>query len=299
VDRLLTMTAFTKVVQCGSFTVAAADLGISRALVSRYIADLEGHLGVRLLNRTTRYVKATEQGQSYFDFCNKILGEIRDKEESLSRVTKTIEGRISIVCPKWVGFEDMSDALTAFCAQNPRINCDLVLGDASSKTHSFLEHGHDIAIFTREVPDSRVKIRRLADISYVVAASPQYLKDHGIPEAPRDLRHYACLVQTYDTVWRFNKNEESLPLRANARFTSNTYTILCKAAVQHLGIALLPSRLAMPRVQSGELQLVLEKFNVEDRPLYAGFAPVGTLPHKVRTLLTFLSEWFRCHSLKM
>lgn len=298
-DRLMTMTSFTKVVQCGSFTVAASDLGISRALVSRYIADLETHLGFRLLNRTTRYVKATEQGQNYYEFCNRILGEIRDKEESLARVGKVIEGRISVLCSKWVGYEDVSDALTNFCAQNPRVNCDLTLGHSSTKTHSFLEHGHDIAIFTRKVPDSRVKIKRLADINFVLAASPDYLRKHGIPKNPQELRQHACLVQTHDSAWRFKKGEEVLPLKSNVRFTSNTYAILCKAAALNLGIALLPSRLAMPRVHKGELQLLMENYEPEERPLYAGFAPAGAMPQKVRSLLTFLSEWFKGHSLKV
>ena len=106
-------------------------------------------------------------------------------------------------------------------------------------------------------------------------------------------------MATYDSVWRFKQGEEVLPAKSQVRFTSNTYAILCKAAALNLGIALLPSRLARPRVHKGELQLLMENYELEERPLYAGFAPAGAMPQKVRSLLTFLSEWFKGHSLKV
>lgn len=292
------MTAFTKVVQSGSFSAAALDLGISRALVSRYIADLEKHVGVRLLNRTTRYVKPTELGQSYCEFCMKILNEIRVEEDSLTRSHKVIEGKISVACPKWIGFTALPDALTAFCAVNPRVSCDLSLIEISPRSHNFLDHGYDLALLTRTIRDSRIKAKKLADISYVLAATPQYLAEHGRPTHPQELRNHACLVQVSDPIWSFENGKESIAIKTHPRFTSNTYTVLCRAALGGLGIAVLPAHLALPHVLAGQLELVLEKFSLDDRPLYAAFTPGVTPPQKVRSLIAFLSDWFVRHPLK-
>jgi DNA-binding transcriptional LysR family regulator len=297
-DRLMTMMAFTRVVQSESFSAAALELGISRALVSRYIADLEAHVGVRLLNRTTRYVRPTELGQAYCEFCNKILTEIRVEEESLTRTHKGIEGRISVACPKWIGFSALPDALTAFCTLYPRVNCDLTLIEVSPRSHNFLEHGYDLALLTRPIRDSRIKVKKLADISYVLAATPQYLAEHGRPEHPQDLRKHACLVQVSDPIWSFDNGRETIAIKPHSRFTSNTYTVLARAALGGLGIAALPSHLALPHVLAGQLELVLEKFSLDDRSLYAAFTPGVTPPQKVRSLIAFLSDWFIRHPLK-
>src|SRR4029077_14956042 len=109
--------------------------------------------GVRLLNRTTRYVRPTELGQTYCEFCNKILREIRIEEESLTRSHKAIEGRISVACPKWIAFSALPDALTAFCTLNPRVSCDLSLIEVWPRSGNFLEHGYDLALLTRTIRD--------------------------------------------------------------------------------------------------------------------------------------------------
>lgn len=298
-DRLLTMEAFTKVVKAGSFSAAASELGVSRAMVSRYIADLEEHVGVRLLNRTTRNVRPTEMGRSYCAFCDKILKDIDIEEQSLTRSNKAVEGTISVACPKWIGFSALPDALTAFCASNPRVNCDLSLIEVSPRSHNFLDHGYDLALLTRTIHDSRIKIEKLADITYVIAATPQYLVDHGRPEHPQDLRTHACLVQASDPIWSFEDGQETISIKMYPRFTSNTYTVLCRAAVGGLGVAVLPYHLARPHVLAGQLELVLENFPLDDRPLYAALTPGVTPPKKVRNLITFLREWFVRHPLKL
>lgn len=298
-DRLLTMEAFTKVVRAGSFSAVAEELGVSRAMVSRYIADLEEHVGIRLLNRTTRNVRPTELGRMYCEFCNKILNDIRIEEQNLTRSNKVIEGTISVACPKWIGFSALPDALTAFCAENPRVNCDLSLIEVSPRSHNFLNHGYDLALLTRPIRDSRIRVRKLADISYVVAATPQYLADHGRPAHPQDLRTHSCLVQVSDPIWSFEQGKETISIKTHPRFTSNTYTVLCRAAVGGLGIAVLPYHLARPHVLAGQLELILEQFALDDRQLYGAFTPGVTPPKKVRSLVAFLSDWFVRHPLSL
>jgi len=298
-DRLLTMDAFTKVVRAGSFSAAAEELGISRAMVSRYVADLEAHVGVRLLNRTTRNVSPTELGQTYCAFCDKVLKDIRLEEQNLTQSNKVIEGTISVACPKWIGFSALPDALTAYCAQNPRVNCDLSLIEVSPRSHNFLNHGYDLALLTRPIRDSRIKAKKIADISYVLVATPQYLADHGRPDRPQELRTHACLVQVSDPIWSFENGRDTISIKMYPRFTSNTYAVLCRAALGGLGIAVLPYHLARPHVLAGQLELILEKYALDDRQLYAAFTPGVTPPKKVRSLIDFLSEWFVRHPLNL
>src|SRR5262245_18781705 len=150
------MATFVEVVKSASFTTAARSRGISRALVSRQIADLEKHLGVNLLTRTTRSLKLTEAGREYYEFCNRILSEIGSAEESIAGRTKAVEGTLSIIAPKWVGTLDLPDAIVDFCKAHPHIVPDLTLGGMNPKTYDFIDQGFDVAIHTRPIRNSRI-----------------------------------------------------------------------------------------------------------------------------------------------
>ncbi|MDE1146450.1 MAG: LysR family transcriptional regulator [Azospirillaceae bacterium] len=296
-DRLLTMASFVKVVQYGSFTAASSDIGISRALVSRHIADLEGRLGVRLLNRTTRAVTTTEAGQQYYETCQRVLHEVRSGEEGVKNLNVDVQGNIAIIAPKWVGYLEVSTALLHFAKRYPKVNVQLTLGGVSTKTHDFLERGFDIAFQTKTIRDSIVKVKKIADISYVTVASPAYLKGAGIPRHPRDLKDHQCLMQTSEPIWRFMADNELVPVKVSPRFSSNSYAVLCVGAVNDLGVAIVPRRVAAQFLEEGQIQEVMTDFRLEDRPLFAAYAPGSNLPRKVRALLTFLGEWFRKHPL--
>ena len=154
-DRLGTMVTFSKVVKLASFTAAGEELGISRAMVSRHIGDLEAYFGVRLLNRTTRSVTPTEAGEQYYAFCSRVLADIRAGEEAITSLKRGIEGRIAILAPKWLGNFDISQALTDFCKQNPMISIQLTVGGISEKPHDFLERGFDLCIQGKTMRNSR------------------------------------------------------------------------------------------------------------------------------------------------
>jgi DNA-binding transcriptional LysR family regulator len=291
-DRLVTMTTFAKVVDYASFTAAAEDLGISRALVSRHITDLEAHFGVRLLNRTTRSVTPSEAGLRYYEVCQRVLGELRSGENAIAAMKDNIEGNISIVCPKWVGNFDMSDAAVDFCRAYPAITIQLHIGEISLNPHEFLNRGFDLCIQPRRVRDSDIMVKKIGAIEYVLVASPDYLAERGVPATIGDLAQHDCLTKLAETQWLFGDGSR-VDLKQPPRFASNSFFSLCTAAVRGLGIAMLPQRVAMLDLARGHLQQVLPAIALEEAPLYAAYAPGGNGPRKVRELVAFLGTWFK------
>jgi DNA-binding transcriptional LysR family regulator len=293
-DRFTTMATFVEVVNSASFTTAARARGISRALVSRQIADLEAHLRVNLLTRTTRSLKLTEAGRQYYEFCCRILSEIGAAEETIAGRTKAVEGPLAIIAPKWIGNLDLADAIADFCLAYPRVVADLALGGMNPKTYDFIDQGFDVAIHTRNIRNSRIKVKRIATIRFSLCAAPSYLDQHQHPSSPRDLLEHACVVQSSDPIWHFGKG---VKVKVPWVFSSNSYLVLRTAAIKGLGIALLPSRTVREDFKNGTLVQLLKGQNIPERPLYAAFAPGAPLPQKVHSFVNHLADWFRKHPL--
>lgn len=294
-DRLTTMTTFLKVVKCANFTTAAEDLSISRTLVSRHVADLEAHLGIKLLNRTTRLVSPTEAGLRYADLCQRVLGEIRSGEEQIATIKNEVEGEISILCPIWVGSFGISMASAEFAALHPRVSLKLHFEEPSANPHEFLAMGHDVCIQPNVMRDSSIMVKKIGKIDHLLVASPGYVAQHGMPESIADLAHHQCLAKTGDTQWAFD-NGEKLPLRLPSRFSSNSVFSLREACVEGLGISLLPKGIMQDVLAKGVLVQVLPAFPIAARPLYVAFPPGGDAPRKTRALISFLADWFKHHS---
>jgi DNA-binding transcriptional LysR family regulator len=297
-NRLETMSTFVEVVNKSSFTVAAKALNISRALVSRHINDLELHLGTRLLVRTTRSVNLTETGKSYYDFCARILTEIHNAEGAIVNRNEEVEGRLSIIVPKWIGNREVADAVAAFCKQYPKIRMELMLGKLSEKTYDFIERGFDVALQTHAIPDTLVRVKKIATIRYVTVGAPELIERVGTPAAPRDLAGLPCAIQTADPIWRFEAPDvEPVNVRVDAAFASNAHLVLRRAALHGLGFAMLPLQVVHKDIASGKLVAVLTDWVMPERPLYASYAPGGPPPRKIRVLTGFLADWFKRHPL--
>ena len=296
-DRFTMMSTFVQVVKKASFTTAARSLSISRALVSRHITDLETNLGVRLLNRTTRSVSLTESGQSYFDFCLRVLNEIEAEESAISGRNQEAEGTLSVIVPKWIGTQDIADAVTSFCLEYPKITVSLTLGGMSQRTYDFIERGFDVALQTKDIPDSLVKVKKVASIRYVVVASPAFIAEHGPVTEPRALEKIPCVIQVGDPSWRFYHDGESVAVKVQAAFSSNAYLVLRKAALKALGVAMVPHSIVAEDLDTGRLIELMPQMLLPERPLYAVFAPGDAPPKKVRCFVTFLTNWFRAQPL--
>ncbi len=293
-DRLLVMRSFVTIAAGESFREAAHTLGISGSLVSRHVADLERQVGVRLVNRTARSISLTEPGKRYWEFARRILDEIDGQDQAMSQTQDLPEGQLSLICPKWIGSLDLGDAIAEFAVAHPKISVRLELGGVSDRVYDFLDTGFDVAFHAREVRDSRVRLRHIADLPFVLCASTAYVDRYGAPTHPLGLGDHDCLVHDSDLVWRIGHGSMGASHKVRkVAFSSNSYVALQKAVTLGRGIALLPRRLVEQQLADGALQMLLPEFGVPDRALSAIYSPGQRTPRKVRVLLDYVCAWFR------
>jgi DNA-binding transcriptional LysR family regulator len=293
-DRLTIMKSFVAVVKAESFSAAARSLGVSASLVSRHISHLEQQLGVRLVNRTARSVSLTEQGERYFQFSERMLGELEAEDASIRGLQESAEGSLAVVSPKWIGSLDLSDAVAAFAREYPQITVRFDVGGMGDRIYDFIDKGYDLAFHTKYLRDSSVRVRKIATLPFVLCASPLYLRRHPRLTEPADLANHACLVHRNDPVWHFERDGGQQHYKVQtAVFTSNTYLVLNKVALEGMGVALLPLRPIFDDVRSSRLQVVLPEFSVPARPLYLIYPPGLQSVKKFRVFLDFMGAWFK------
>ena len=180
-DQLTIMRSFVGVTKSRSFSQAARTLGISGSLVSRHVAELERALGVHLVNRTARTISLTEAGVRYAEFASRIIDEIDREEAKLRGLRDKPEGSLAIISPKWIGSNDVGDAIVAFSARYPKIHIRFEVGGMSERSYEFLDQGFDIAFHTRHVRDCNLMLRKIADLKFTLCASPGYVHRAGEP----------------------------------------------------------------------------------------------------------------------
>jgi DNA-binding transcriptional LysR family regulator len=293
-DRLTLMRSFVGVTKSRSFSQAARTLGISGSLVSRHVAELERDLDVRLVNRTARTVSLTEAGTRYADFAARIIEEIDREEESLRGLRDKPEGTLSIISPKWIGSNDVGDAIVAFSTRYPKIRIRFEVGGMSERAYDFLDQGFDIAFHTRHVRDSNLLLRKIADLNFTLCASPTYLHRAGRPAQVTELTEHDCLMNTNDPIWHLKHAGHDVHLKiSDPVYSSNSYLTLRKAALAGRGVGLLPVRVIAAELADGSLVEVVPGCEVPDRPLYALHAPGGQTLARVRLFLDFVTDWFR------
>lgn len=293
-DRLVVMKTFDSVARSSTFSGAAVELGISPSLVSRHMADLEAQLGVRLVNRTPRSVSLTAAGLEYASFVERILREIEDTDAQLAGRQDSAEGQLSVIAPKWIGSLALGAAIGAFIQAHPRIRVRLELGGISDRLHEFLDRGFDVAFHARDPRDSRVRVRRLSELPFVLAASADYLKQHGTPLTVSDLNEHRLISHVSDAVWPLGSDEQRIHFKVhNPVVSTNAYVVIEQLVESDCGIALIPRRPALSALESGRLVEVLPQIPPPSRSLYAVHGPGGQTPERVKVFLDFMSDWFR------
>ena len=285
------MEAFVEAVKQRGLGAAAQHLEISRTLVTRHIQALESELGVRLMNRTTRSLSLTEAGQRYFHFCDDMLTRVAEMDKQMSSEAGGARGEITILAPKWMQ-TTASHLLTKFAKANPEIRPKLILGGMAQTAYGFLEQGCDIALHTRPIPDSRILARKVADIPYALCASPQYLSMARSLARPSDLAEHSTLVQYNYHTWQFEMDGREERLQPIPALSANTFPVLRDAAVEGLGLALLPEPLVRDDLADGRLAKALPDWRPLGQTLYVAIAPGSGVPAKVRLLLDFVIGWF-------
>jgi DNA-binding transcriptional LysR family regulator len=290
------MESFVRVVRSGSFTIAANQLGLSRALVSRHVGELEARLGTRLLNRSTRSLNLTEEGRAYLEFCERIFREIEGSERALVHTRTEPVGTLKLAAPKSLGSLHLADAIVDFAKIQPRLRVSLILEDVSfRRPYDFVERGLDLALRISSLSNSSVIERPIAAMEWVVCAAPDYLAREGRPTAPSDLAAHACLihvnVSAHDRIWRFSGPKGPLSVRVDGTFFSNSALALRKAALAGLGIALLPGYCVADDIAAGSLLTLLPRFKVARRPLLAAFPRAKVIPQKIEIFVDFIKDW--------
>lgn len=295
-DRFRTMESFVRVVRAGSFTIGASQLGLSRALVSRHISELEARLGVRLLNRSTRSLALTEEGAAYLEFCEKVFRDIESNERAILQTRLEPVGTLKLLAPKSFGALHLSDAVIAFAVVQPRLRVSLMLENTPYRgSYDFAERDLDMVLCFSAVRGSAVVEQEIATLDWVLCASPDYLARAGKPSAPAELSDHACLVHVdvapNDSVWRFEGPKGPVSVKVRGAFFSNSALTLRKAAAAGLGVTLVPRYAVTDELAAGTLVNVLSRYRVAPRTLLAVYPQAPVIPRKVQAFADFLKVW--------
>lgn len=269
-DNLPDMAVFARVVDAGSFSAAARQLGITPSAVSRQVARLEGVLRVRLLERTTRKLRLTEAGTAAYTRCQAIVAAAREVLALSDTTTTTPRGLVRISMPKAFGRLVVHPLMAAFLQRFPDVDVQLVITD---RTVDLFEEAIDLAIRITDAPPPGLAGRPLMRIRHLACASPHYLATHGTPLHPRDLAQHSCLYlgeDERDRHWRFRRRGDEVTVRVSGRYVANHSEVRLEGALEHLGIASLPEFTARASLAAGKLVTVLDDW--EHATDYAGMA---------------------------
>jgi DNA-binding transcriptional LysR family regulator len=294
-DRFRAMETFVRVARAGSFTVAADQLGLSRALVSRHVGMLEDRLGVRLLNRTTRSLNLTDEGRSYLGFCEQMFRDIEGQERAILHTRAEPSGTLRLAAPKSFGALHLSDAIIAFARSQPKLQVQLVLENVSFQPPDFGKRGFDLALQFSSARIASLAETPIAAMDWVLCAAPSLLIREGRPTSPSDLSRFPCLLHESalpnDRLWRFEGPRGAVTVKVTGAFSSNSALALRKAAIAGLGAALLPRYVVADDIASGNLVQLFPRYRVAARPLIAVYPRAPETPLKVKSFIDFLTNW--------
>jgi DNA-binding transcriptional LysR family regulator len=291
-DLLQTMRAFVAVAEAGSFTGAATRLDLSRAMISKYVMDLEAHLGLRLLNRTTRAVGLTEAGESYAARCREILDAIEAAEqEATSRAAEPV-GRLRITAPSFFGNKFVAPLVAEFAQRFPKVDVELCLDD---RFVDLVEENFDLGVRIGRLADSSLIVSRIASTKLIVCGAPSYFAKRGRPLRPADLAAHECLRYSRATIganWPFEGPDGPELVRLSSRFSSDSAESLCAMAAGGLGLVCAPDFYMRDDLRSGALEQVLADHMIEPLGIFIVHPSRRHVPSKVRGFIEFLTQAF-------
>lgn len=291
-DTLTRMRTFVEVVEAGGFSAAARKMGRSKALISKYVRELEDELGARLLNRTTRTLSLTEVGQSYARDATEILQRIEDLQNSAGDAHSAARGRLKVSAPRTFGDGELGRAIMAFAVSEPAITLDLQLED---RFVDLVDEGFDVAIRISSLNDSSLIARRLSSFRIMICATPAVIEKYGMPLVPADLSTKLCIIDTnvgYRGNWPFIVDGERVAIGVKGRIEVNSPNAGRLAALADLGFLIVPHLVVRDDIQAGRLVPVLEAFEPSSVGIYAVYPHRRHLSGKVRAFIDFLVHWF-------
>lgn len=290
-DRFEAMQTFVRVVESGGISAAASRFGMAKSAVSRRLQELENHLGVQLLQRTTRRIHLTEDGRLFYERSLRILDEVEEAERSVSSEQQRVHGLLRVAAPLSFTLRHLTPLINEFLQRYPEVRLEL---DVEDRQINLLEEGVDLAVRIGRLDDSSLVARRLAPMSTVVCASPDYLVRRGEPQTPADLNEHDGL--SYGNLsdqrqWTLLDQQGAVYTpRPHARMRSNNGDVLLEAAIAGLGIAVMPTFLCNRELASGKLLALLDGYRSEESAVYAIYPSRRHLPLRVRVFIDFLAE---------
>lgn len=293
-DGISDMGFFVLLARQASLTAAARELGITTPSVSKRLSQLEARLGVRLLNRTTRRVSLTAEGELYLADGARILSDMTELEQRVSSSREAPAGLLRVNASFGFGRARIAPAITDFMAHYPDIEVLLHLTD---RPVNLADQAFDVGIRFGELPDARLHAKLLLKNQRIVCAAPSYLDAHGGPTIPHDLVHHACLVlRENDSAygnWNFSRGKKNETVKVRGPLSSNDGAVVLEWALKGCGIAIRSEWEIVPFLKDGRLQQVLPEWSLPPSDVYAVFQEAHRLSAKVRVFIDFLQARFR------
>jgi DNA-binding transcriptional LysR family regulator len=290
-DIVSELSFFVLLAKLGSLAATARELGITPPAVTKRLMLMEQRLGVRLLNRTTRRVSLTGEGETYLAQAARILGDIRDMEESVSSSRAAPKGLLRVNATLGFGRTTIAPLVSAFAKRYPEVEVQLQLTD---RAINLVEDAYDLGIRFGELPDTRLGARRILSNQRFLCASPAYLKRHGEPRVPHELVQHRCILhrQNNDThsTWRLEKGRKAETVKVHGSLSSNDGDVVLGWALDGHGILLRSEWDAAKYLDSGRLQVVLPDYTLPSADLYVYFPSRQQQPARVRAFIDFLVE---------
>jgi DNA-binding transcriptional LysR family regulator len=292
-DRLQSMRVFVKVAEQGSFARAATQLELSNAAVTRYVADLENHLGVRLLHRSTRKLSLTDIGQEYLQRSRQILAEVEDADAVATSLARSPNGVLKLYSQMSFGQFQLPRFLPPYGAAFPDVTLDVTLSDRGV---DLVEEGFDVGIYNQmQTFGSGMIARQLALTHVILCASPDYIQRHGLPKTPKDLSSHTCLSYAFEYLrdhWTLTGPEGDLDIEVKSKMVSNNSDLLSHCGQSGMGIVLRPSFALGDDLKSGRLVRVLPRYHAKVFTVALVYPSRRLLSATVRSFVDFMVQQF-------
>jgi len=288
------MHLFVRVAELSSFSAVAQQMGLARSAVTRQIAALEQHLGIKLMVRSTRRLMLTSAGSAYLEKCRVILNLVEAAETGVAEERQTPRGMIRISLPLTYGLMRVAPILLDFARRYPEVQLDM---DYTDRRVNLIEEAIDLSVRITSRLGATEIARRIGSSQMHAVASPAYLAEHGTPRHPTELIHHECLSYTTTAeskqTWSFEVDGVLTAYPIRARIHSNNGEALNDAVERGLGIALQPDFIIERSLQLGKVVTILNEFPLPELGIYAMLPSNRQVPHRVRVLMEFLADQLR------
>jgi DNA-binding transcriptional LysR family regulator len=284
------IVSFVAVVEAGGFSQAGRRLSLPKSTISHRVQQLEDRLGVRLLHRTPRVIRLTEEGGTYYQRCVRILADLEEAEEEIRQEPKEPTGTLRLSIPIEFGMQILGRLLMDFVKSHPRVRLKLEL---TSRSVDIVEEGYDAAVRIGTLEDSALIARRILSIPRGLYANPQYLDAHGRPRRPEDLPHHACMrfeTAFYHGEWVFTGPGGKRSFQPAGTVEANNLTVLRDAAIAGHGVALLPCYQCRQAERDGQLERVMVEWVPVGADVYVLYPSKRHLPSRIRAFLAYLDR---------